>query len=492
MRIQTYDRQTAEPSSAGGVLQSGAGTAELASGKGLALLGQATEELAQRSQDAQRTTDVMLRTTGFRQAYGEWWAQRSVNNAGYQTLPTESDKVLNELGEQALKGIDDPLTQAGIQSEIIQYSAKASVDARTTAVAQQVDWAKGALEDQLFLRRQEVAAASDPVEKGRLMGQMQDMLHASAASGFISPLDAEKKLRSFVDGVFEDELQVQVYEQPDRVLHDIYSGDFERARGMPLGEETKQRLILNAEKRSEALRAQRRADERRQDVINAKRLTEAQEYNYGALNASVVNGAATVTDVMAAMQSGAVGGTHGAQLYDKAIIVAQKGGPGNPFVADDLRMKAYQGTLSTGELLQSSAMPQGLNKDETNELLSLLDKGSAMTSTRDYKEAVNYVESTLKINPLAGMKGGGGQTDAIAGLAHRELYERSTSDPNANPMAIAQDIVERFNQFPVFTPPQARFPSLDAAKAALRAGTITSREFNTEAAVWALKGKASP
>lgn len=483
MRIQQYDRAVAEPSSSGALIQSGAGTAELASSQGLAVLSQATEELAQRAQDAQRTTDVMVRTMGFRQQYGVWWARRSAVNTGFQTLATESDAKLAEFGQRALKGIEDPLTAAAIQSEVYKFSAQATVESRTTAVKQQIDWSRAALEDQVFMRRQEIGQTQDPLEKGRLVQQTADLISKSAQAGFISPLDGEKKLRAFVDGVAEDELQLQIYQNPDGVLRDIYSGAFEKQHGAPLSEDVKQRLILNAEKRSEALRAQRRADQRRADQLNDKRETEVKKYNSALAYEGAVTGNLTTADIHDMLVRGQIDNEGFTRAHDKAVLTSRMGGPGNPDTTNQLRRKAYRGELSFGELIAATDEAHGINKDESQELELLLEKGSVATRTRDYKAATDYLTGTLHLNPISG-SGTAGQTDAIAALAERELYERVVSDPNADPMKVSQEIVERFNKFPIYKPPAPRFPSLQAAQDALIKGAITGREFDAEAAIW--------
>lgn len=478
MRIQSYERTTVEPSSAGTVQMSGAGTAEQGAAIGLNTLARAAEELTVRAQEAQRVTDVMLRTTAFRQSYNQWFAKRSADPSGWRTLGEESTQSMKLLSEEALKDVQDPYARAAIQKDILEFSATASVEAQKTQFSQQADWSRGALQGYLYKTRTDVAQAPNPVERKRLITSATQAIQGAAAAGFVSPLESEKMVKSFIDGTYEDQLQGMVYNDPDGVLRAISEGKFDG-----LSEDIKQRIIVNAEKRAESLRDQEAVEARRRDRIEERLLKRNQDTNFGMMYAGATAGQMNRAEAYAALQSGNIRAEHYKQLWDVIEANEQKGGIGNPVVADSMRMDAYTGRLTVGQILASAQDPAGINKPEINELLDLVNKGSAFTTTRDYKEAVSYLEGQLKTLGLAmsGTTGGGGQVDALGAIAVRELYVRVQSQGgNADPLVVAQDIATRYAKMPLIIKPTPRFPSLQAAEDALRAGEIGQREFDSE------------
>lgn len=476
MRISRYQRQTVEPDSAGGVLMQGAGTSELGAAKGLSTLQQATMELAERSAEAKRTTDVMLRSLSLRQSYGNWWAQRSTDPSGYATLAAESDKALQTLARDAIKGVDDPLAQAALQREILQFQVQAGIEARTTQIKQQVEWSRGALDEQLHLRRQEIAR-TPPVERERLMGQSLDMIYAAAGAGYISPLEAEKKARGFTDGVAEDELALRVYHDPEQVLEDMYTGAYDA-----MSVDARQRVIINAERRAEALRDERIAGLHRDESASRQRAKDVQELNFGTYYDFVVRGQMTETALREALDKREIDGTQYKQLLDANRAIREDGGPGNPSLADTLRIKAQLGTLSWAELRQAMIVPNGINKPESDELVGLLTTGGAVTNSRTYKEAAKFLTGSLSVAAKAGPYGLTGETSVIASMALAEFYQRvQTAGDDSGAMQIAREIVGRYQQEAPESLPKPRYQSMDDAKRAHRRGDLSFEEFNAEA-----------
>lgn len=480
MRIQPYERTITEPTSAGTVPMQGAGTAELGAAQGLSTLARATEELTVRAQEAQRVTDVMLRTTSFRQQYNQWFQQRSADASKWQTLDQDSTASLKLLSEQAVKDVQDPLARAAIQKDIIEFSATASIEAQKTKFSQQTDWSKGALQGYLYSARTDAARASNPVERKRLIEGATQMIRGASSAGFISPLDAEKQVKAFIDGTFEDQLQGMVYNDPDGVLRAIAAGQFDG-----LSEDVKQRTIVNAEKRAEAMRSAEQADARRRDRIEERQLQRNQDANFGVMYDAAKNGQLYTATAKQALESGNIRAEHFKQLWDTIEATQRAGGPGDPQVADQLRQDAYLGRLSMSHVLAATSDgPQGLNKNEVNELTDLVSKGSVFTQSANYKAAVSYLEGSLKTVGIAmsGVTGGGGQTDALAALAARELYVRVLSQGDkADPLTVAQEIAERFTQkMPLVIKPRPRYNSLQEASDAFRAGAISKLEFDSE------------
>lgn len=488
MRINQYTRQVVEPDTAGGVLRQGSGEAEFGAAKALQPLQQATIELAQRAQEAARTADVAMRTLAVRRDFGMWYAQRSRDRTQYATLAADSQAMLDKIGKAALEGVTDPLSQAAIQREVYEFSTTALMEAENTGYEQQIDWTRGALQEQTWLRRQEVAGAPE-YERPRLVQQMLAIIQAQAASGVISPLDAEKQARAFVDGVAEDELNIRVYNDPDGVLADLYSGKYGA-----MSVENRQRITINAEKRAEALRNERAADRRRTEAADKAAHRAVQDLNFGTYYNYVKAGQIGTAALYDALQSGEIRGEQFRTLADTAEAVSRAGGAGDPEAADSLAQRAYRGTLTVGDVLAAQDGPAGINRDETAALLELLEKGSAATNTRDYKEAVKYVEGTLGLSLNVGGGVIKGAMDPVTAMAIRELYTRVVSDGKADPMSTAQDIVERYQKrkVPGSTAPKPRYPTLDEAKAAYRRGDITGREFDTEAAVHGMQRTPTP
>lgn len=482
MRIQTYQRQQVEPDTAGGVLRRGSGVAEDGAARGLAVLQAATLERAQRAQAAQRNTDVAIRTLALRQQYGQWWVQRSASPAGYQTLAKEANDTLAQLGEAALKGVDDPLTQAAIAQEVAEFSTLQGIEAEKTQIAHQVAWSRAALEDQLFLRRQEVAGVS-PAERNRLMGETMMILQGAQAAGYITPLDAEKKARAFVDGVAEDELNLRVYNEPDAVLRDLYAGKYNA-----ISVDVRQRLTINAEKRSEALNNQAVAQQRRDAEENRKAHREVQDLNFGEYYGYIVRG--EQFDLDEPLRRGEIRGDQYRTLYDTQRAIASEGGPGNPTVASQLEMKAYRGELAVGDILDTLESPDGINAKERDKLLQLISQGATATNTRDYKEAVKVIDDALGVlnNPY----GGPGRTNIVAGLAQRELYVRATSDPNFDALTAASDIIERYSVKNDKQPIAPRYRTRAEAMGAYRRGEIDEREFDNEIRLFMRNEKVAP
>lgn len=475
MRIQRYQRQVSEPNSAGGVLVSGAGTSELGGAEALDLLSRKSAELAELSMEARRSTDVMQRTLAYRTAYTSWYTQRSQDAAGYETLATDSAQALQQLGEQALKGVDDPLTQAAIQKEVLTFQSTQLIEAQRAQITQQSLWAKGELDRQLFVRRQEIAQAPGH-ERPRLMQQAHTII-AAATGVYITPVEGEKKLRAFVDGVYEDQLMVDVYRDPNRVLADVYGGKY-----ADMSEATRQRIILTAEKRAEALREEEIAEMRRDETRQTRIRKEVQDFNFAEYYERV--GQLPLSAFREALDQGEIRGEHYRQLYDKYQVVQAEGGIGNDELFNDMRRKAYRGELTVGEVLQNLSSEGGLNNQQGEDLQALLNAGHAVTRTADYKAAVDFLSRTLSRPLLEGLGGSTPQTNSMAALAERELYQRVLSaGDERQAMTIADDIVRRFKEANNMQAPKPRYQTLDAAKRAYRAGHLTDAEFNTEAEI---------
>jgi hypothetical protein len=452
--------------------------AEEGAARGLNVLQQATLERAERAQAAQRTTDVALRTLGMRKAYGEWWVQRSANPANFNTLAKDSNEALTKVGEMALKGIDDPLSQAAIAQEVAEFSVTQGLEAQKTQIVQQIAWSRGALEDQLFQRRQEMAGQI-PEERNRLMGQTMNMLQGAAAAGYISPLDAEKKARAFVDGTMEDELNLRVYHDPDSVLEDLYAG---RYNAMTV--ESRQRLTINAEKRSEALARQNVAQQTHDEAKNLRDHKATQELNYGEYMGQINKG--EYFDLETPRRNGEIDSKQYRTLYDTQRAYLQAGGPGDPTNAKRMELQAYRGNLSVGDVLGALDGPSAISGKERDGLLQILQNGAAATTTRDYKEGAKTIEKALGVIPGDMRHGEEGRTNVIAGLALREFYQRAVADENFDAAGTAVDIIARYET--KGEQPKPRYPSLLELRDAYRRGDITDREFNNEAELFKLNG----
>jgi hypothetical protein len=476
MRIQTYSRQVPEPDSAGGVIRRGAGVQQEGAAQALDVLSKATLELAARSQAAKRTTDIAMRSLSLRQQYSSWWAERSSDPSFERNgvpLAQEAGEVLNKLSEQTLGGVDDPQTQAALSAEIYEYSSTQLLEAQRTQTTHQIAWSKAALENQLWQRRQELASVQLP-ERPRLMQQSLAMIHGAASAGFITPIEAEKKARAFVDGVAEDDLNYRVYSEPDQVLEDIYGG-----RYADMSVETRQRIILNAEKRSEAMRNEEISKREREDNNNRKVTREVQDLNFGTYYAEVIQGNITPPALYEALRENEIRGDQFKTLADAAEAISRKGGPGDPELAATMEQKAYRGQLAVGDILNALDASSGINSDERDKLLSILEKGAAATTTRDYKEGARTIDKALGVIPGNLAMGIRGRSDLVAGLALREYYQRAVSNPNFDAASVATEIINRYDIQDGKTPPP-RYPTREEAREAYRRGDISDREFDNE------------
>lgn len=474
MKIQQYQRQATQPATAGGIVVSGAGTSKAASAQAIGAASQATMELAERSQAAARTALVSSRSLALRQQYGSYFADRSRDAAQWDSLESDAAHAYGKLTEQAMKGIEDPLAQAAMAQEINTFGAQASIEAQKAKITQQIDWSRGMLEAQMSERRIEIAGTTNQVERQRLQGQAFEIIAGNAAAGVISPLDAEKKIRAFTDGVIEDQFSLMTYQDPDGVLERLYNTADEALASM--SSDKRADLILRAEKRSEAMRKQDEAERRRATAADERTVTDLHDLNYGRLYAAVDQGDANFGTLTQALEDNKISGTQFKTLYDRAAVVAEAGGPGNRQAVNNLKMRVWGGTLTPGMILDSKRGVGGINTAEAETLLALTREGSAFTQTEDYKQAADYLQSQLGYTP--GSILGGSDSSATAANAKAALYEfyiRMKENQSAVPQNVMMEVLERFQAKGVKPKPvPTRFKTPDAAINALRDGRINS------------------
>ena len=476
MRIQRYDRKVTQPSSAGGELRStqAAGLVASTQAQGFGKIGAAAAELARRSQEAQRVMDVSNRTLALRKAYGDWWAERSADPTRWQTLTQESDDVLAKLTEGALKGVDDQRAQAAIMRDAFEFGTAQGIAARKLQIEQQVEWSRAALFENTQVARSQVAQATDGFEANRITLSALEAIRGSAGAGIISPLEAAKQERDFLDGIAEDKLNLQVYQDPEQVLEDIYAGSYST-----LSEDARQRIILNAEKRAEALRAQEAANARRLEATERRQREEAQDYRFGAMYEQAKIGALGKDEAASALAQHRIRAEQFRTLWDAADALERGGGPGNPQTAEQLRRQAYGGELTMGQLI-TQAESGGLNATETAELVGLVNDGSALVNSRDYREAVSYLDGQLGFYGQG--EGMSQEVMAAVSAARRELYQRARANPEVDLWGLASEIAKRYSPFDFqpFGSRTPRFETPDAAVEAFRLRKITQDELNTE------------
>ena len=492
MKIQLYDRAVSEPGTAGGVLRQGAGTADLGQAKAFGALGAATAELAARAQEAQRTADVALRSMAFKQEYGNWWVERSADPSAWKTLASDSDTMLTKLSEKYLKGVDDPLSEAALTKDVYSFAGTQTMEARKQQITQQIDWTRASLDDYTFKGRKMVSSASNPQDAMQVRDSVINYIRASAATGVISPLDAEKKLHSFIDGIAEDQLNYRVLNEPDAVLKELYSGMGEDGAASPyagMGEETRQRLIINAEKRSEAMRQDALADARRNDAIEDRQRREIQDQNFGVAYGGVQRLELSQNDIRDLLYERAIRGEQYRQLSDALAVYEEKGGMGNTEAKSRLLDRAYQGRISAGEVLNSMRGPGGLNNEQGKEVLDVLNRGAAVTTTADYKSAADWLDGQFGILGY-GESSLNASTVALAKEARREMYETMVAHPERKPMNVAREISKLLlDGNKAMIAPTSRFPDKAAVMQELRNNPhFTEEEANTE--LWKLEQSA--
>jgi hypothetical protein len=483
MKIQLYDRAVAEPGTAGGVPRQGAGTAELGQATAFNTLGRAMGELAARAQEAQRTADVALRGMAFKQEYGNWWVQRSADPSGYATLASDSDAMLTKLGEKYLKGVDDPLSEAALTKDIYGFAGTQAIESRKLQIAQQIDWSRSSLDKFMFDGRKMVASSNNPQEAMQTRDSVINYIRASAAAGVISPLDAEKKLHSFIDGIAEDQLNYRVFNEPDAVLRELYSGNSEDGSPSPyagMGEDTRQRLIINAEKRSEAMRQDALADARRNDAIEDRQRREIQDQNFGVAYGAVQRLEFSQNDIRDLLYERAIRGEQYRQLSDALAVYEEKGGMGNTEAKSRLLDRAYQGRITAGEVLNSMRGPGGLNNEQGKEILDVLNRGAAVTTTADYRSAADWLDGQFGVLGY-GESSLSPKMVALAKEARRELYEGMVAHPERKPITLARDIFKLLSDGKSPMNPPSRFPDKASVMREFRNNPhFTEEEANTE------------
>ena len=468
MKVSQYQRQLFEPSSAGGVLREGAGVAQLGAARGLSAMQKATAALAERNQEAERVTVVAGATLGLRKAYGDWmYGDGTPANPGrinqignHSTLAADSDAYMALLGEQVLSGVTDPLSIAALSKEVLEFSGTQGLFARKEQTKQTIDWSRGQLDKHLYEARVELAGVTLPGERIRLSKQSGAIINNAVLTGYISPVEGEKKLRAFVDGSIEDQLNIAIHTQPDNVLELLYGlkpGEKEASAeqkkvaekyalpdvsGLTAGARTA--LILKAERRSKSLQDKEIADERREIAADAASNKALQQNRYGVMYGNALTGNLTAPDIMTALELEKITGPHARTLLDTVRAIDQVGGPGNPQVTDELRTRAHLGLLTAGNIYDAKA-DFGLNAKESRELLDLLHAGAESIQTSAYKAAAKWLsDQFIPAGALSGFGVKAEHTQHAAG-ALRDLYTEVSGDPTIDPVLKALEINNKWN-----------------------------------------------
>ncbi|MGE0373105.1 MAG: hypothetical protein AB7Q01_14655 [Gammaproteobacteria bacterium] len=272
MKIQSYQRQIVEPDSAGGVLRRGAGTPEDAAAGSLAIVGQATgelaamhQELAARQRAAERATRIDRAALDYKLAITHWLEQRTQDPSQHRTLVTDARDAAYKARQQAFDRMrDDVEAQNVLALRLDEFDAGKAVEVNRIAGAQSAAVARAALQENLA-GAAALFARSAEHEQPAILQSVFDTIGAQVHAGSITPEAAQRLHRGFIDEAFGNEISRRIESDPAALLVDLQNGRYAGAseRTLVQGERATRdelkRLRAEEERRAAKLEAMRNA-----------------------------------------------------------------------------------------------------------------------------------------------------------------------------------------------------------------------------------------
>jgi len=264
-RYQAFQTNTAAGAQIS--LETAAAPAKAVARSGARLAAEANEFLRQKK-EAARAIEVADRLTGAVQAFEDWMLEQSPydeqGRPTFDRLTQEADKAWGKIVEDALSDLQDSKAAQQLELRLKDYYGRRRLNVSAQAHRWEIEHRRGQLEGSLN-KLSDLAARADSMDLvERYLADAQQALTAAASSGVISPEEYARLDREFSGKMLEGYVRTQ-----------IYAGNWTEAaaslrsmRERGLVAERSYRTLAR-ELTSEYERAQKRAEEGRQQVLNA-------------------------------------------------------------------------------------------------------------------------------------------------------------------------------------------------------------------------------
>ncbi|MCB1631040.1 MAG: hypothetical protein KDI23_04365 [Pseudomonadales bacterium] len=460
MRVRAYDRQVAAPSTAGGVLLQGAGTAEQGQARGLATVGEVTAEVARANNELDarlRASERSLKAGRLKLDYelkaGALLEQRSADPTLYGSLSQDMAKARGKLRDQTLQlAGDDELLRRALTHEIDQLDQRAAIETRRIARTQQIDVTKGVMTSTLadYAR---LYAGSSPADRASIATEVNDIIGAQVHAGIVSAEEGVKLSMGWQSDVEANDIMQQMQDpgqirqlQAELLDPGIYPAlapdDRTRLQGMVdrLIEQDDRERIRLAEK------AERDAERALKDAQDAR----AAEFRVG-----IMEGAVGERDLTMALETGQID----LQAFNSLLpaLQAEREQRDDPTRVVRLQRDIGDGTASEAQVWSAYA-DGALSKGTAVALMKQAEsvrRGGGVLARDDVQRQRAYVDATVggMRGPLAVLDSASSQRVANAIREYDERvaaeYDRAKADGRPfDPKAVADAVVDLYRPSP--------------------------------------------
>lgn len=386
---------------------------------------------------------------------------REYNPTEHEELPKALRKWQKEARGEILKELDPGAREAadaavrGVFLRGLQSGDQLAYEYRTQELA-------GEHDNYRYEAMRRGSTVDDPGEITEIETTYFQTVDGLVEQGVYTAEKGEKLKRSFSRGIVEDRLQDLMIEQPHVVVNMLDEGAFPR-----LDSDTRQSLHARAvtaarqkDAREEAEReeAERKREELRkanQDAVFMELYSRSSE---GALERETVESMRQLRLLRPSQ-------------YTQLVRVLD-----DPDSADDPQIvRNLELSIMRGEVVDPSEVlnyvGEGVSTATAKDLIDLIGEGSAFVQSRDYKQAVDYLDRQLGVSPGIQISGLSGDEQQRVARARRELYERVNA--GEKPWAIVDEMLPRYQRNPSGLP-KPRFPGAQAAIDAFSRGSISA------------------
>lgn len=400
----------------------------------------AFQELSQRLRDTRNATELNTRILQAKQKYQEWSIERQMQANDFETLEQESTDLLKTLGDEVMDGVTDRDLSIKLSNAWGQFSLNEVINAKKTALDQEVNYHKGSMEYVGWQLRKNISLETDEEERASMTEQGVTYFQDLAASGVILPQEAEKKTQEFLSGLVEDEVQGVVYNSPDAALRLLQDDNYTKN----MDPQTRTRLMDSAQRRQDTLIKQKIAAMEKAERDQERAFDDYQEANYAVGFQLITSGEMTYDQLDRWRAEGKIKGSDFVRLTGDLDAITEAGGPGNAERFNEHRLRVYSGQVENpADLVHVPPGETPLNTDQIQELQDLYAQGPAATRSNEYRAAQGYVENMLGVfdsGPIGQLIG----SPQVVAAAKRELYIRAQEDPRIDIDTVANEIVTRY------------------------------------------------